>query len=152
MACNQTCPYNTLRGCVVREHGATCPLYNTITNKAGVCEYKEIKELYEYCQKIGVEAEIATLYDGFIIRFNNGGDAVQHYGSYGGDSGCVEFACDSKIDYQSCSLDNAKRFVRRNKDKLNNDVRSVRVPLPDADDIAEFRARKRCDVDEVEYD
>ena len=27
-----------------------------------------------------------------------------------------------------------------------------RYPLPDADDIAEFRARKRCDVDEVEYD
>ena len=119
MACNQACPYNTLRGCVVREHGAICSLYNASTNKAGVCVYKEIIELNEYCNKIGVETEIAPLFDGFIIRFNNGGDAVQHFGSYGSDIGCVEFACDSKIDYQSCSLDNAKRFVRRNKAKLN---------------------------------
>ena len=132
MACNQICPYSTLRECVARGRVATCHLYNAITNKVGVREYKEIIELYEYCQKIGVEAEKTTLYDGFIIRFNNGGDVVQHFGSYGSDIGCVEFACDSKIDYQSCSLDNAKRFVRRNKDKLNNDVRSVRMPFPEA--------------------
>ena len=34
MACNQACPYNTLRGCVVREVGATCPLSNAAS--AGV--------------------------------------------------------------------------------------------------------------------
>ena len=29
--CNQPCPYNTLRGCVVGEHtGAVCPLRNVI--------------------------------------------------------------------------------------------------------------------------
>ena len=119
MACDQVCPYNTLRGCVVRENGAICSLYNASTNKAGVCVYKEIIELNEYCQKIGVETEIARLFDGFIISFPNGGDVVQHFGSYGSDSGCVEFACNSKIDYQRCSLENAKRFVRRNKSKLN---------------------------------
>ena len=81
-------------------------------------KYNEIIELYEYCQKIGVEAKISPLFDGFCIRFKNGGDVVQHFGSYGKDC-CVEFAIGSSVDYKATSLKNAKSLVRRHKEKLN---------------------------------
>ncbi len=82
-------------------------------------EYTEINELYEYCKKIGIHAEISPLFDGFYIRFENGGDIVQHFGSYGSDSGCVEPAIRSRLDYTAVSLKNAKSLVRRHKDDLN---------------------------------
>ena len=36
-------------------------------------EYNEIKELYKYCVKIGINAVLETLYDGHAIRFPNEG-------------------------------------------------------------------------------
>lgn len=53
-------------------------------------EYNEIKELYKYCVKIGINAVLETLCDGYAIRFPDGGDFVQHQYSYGGDLGYVE--------------------------------------------------------------
>ena len=46
-------------------------------------EYNEIKELYKYCVKIGINAVLETLCDGYAIRFPDGGDFVQHQYSYG---------------------------------------------------------------------
>ena len=37
-------------------------------------EYNEIKELYKYCVKIGINAVLETLCDGYAIRFPDGGD------------------------------------------------------------------------------
>ena len=82
-------------------------------------KYKEIVELYEYCGKIGVHAEISPMFDGFCIRFKNGGNFIQHGGSYGRDCGCVEPAIGSRLDYTAVTLKNAKRLLRRHKEKLN---------------------------------
>ena len=82
-------------------------------------EYNEIKELYKYCVKIGINAVLETLYDGYAIRFPNGGDFIQHQYSYGGDLGCVEPAIGCRADYTAVSLRNAKALVKRHKDKLN---------------------------------
>ncbi len=82
-------------------------------------KYREIIELYKYCEKIGVYAEITPMYNGFHIRFKNGGDVVQHDGSYGSCCGCVEFAIGSRLDYTAVPLKNAKSLIYRNKEKLN---------------------------------
>ena len=82
-------------------------------------EYKEIQELYEYCKKIGVDASLQKLYDGYAIRFASGGDFVQHFGSYGCHCGCVEPAIGCRTDYTGVTLKNAKTLVRRYKDRLN---------------------------------
>ncbi len=81
--------------------------------------YAEIIRLHEYCVKIGVECVLERLYDGYAIRFNNGGDFIQHYGSYGSDAGCVEPAIGSRVDYTAVPLHNAKSLVRRHKYRLN---------------------------------
>ena len=82
-------------------------------------KYKEILELHRYCEKIGVHAELKTFFDGYVIRFQNGGDVIQHRCSYGNDCGCVEPAIRSKVDYSAVSLQKAKALIRRHKDKLN---------------------------------
>ena len=84
-----------------------------------MAEYKEIVKLYEYCKRIGVHAEILPLFDGYCIRFRNGGDVVQHFGSYGSNCGCVEPAIRSRLDYTAVSLNNAKALIRRHKEDLN---------------------------------
>ena len=84
-------------------------------------KYTEIIELYDYCEKIGVNAKISPMFGGFCIRFKNGGDVIQHDGSYGRDSGCVEPAIGSRLDYTAVPLKNAKLLVRRNKAKLNGE-------------------------------
>lgn len=82
--------------------------------------YKEIIELKDYCEKIGVVVREENLFDGWILRFNNGGDVVQHFGSYGSHNGCVEFGYTGfYLDFQATPLKNAKAFVKRNKEKLN---------------------------------
>ena len=81
--------------------------------------YGEILKLYKYCQKTGVECRLEKLFDGYAIRFNNGGDFIQHHGSYGCDCGCVEPAIGSRLDYTAVPLKNAIGLVRRHKDKLN---------------------------------
>lgn len=85
-------------------------------------KYKEILELYDYCVKIGVEATLSRMFDGYVIKFNNGGDCIQHLGSYNHDDGCVEPAIGCRKDYTAVSLKNAKALVRRWKDRLNKGV------------------------------
>lgn len=53
--------------------------------------YDEILKLEQYCKRIGVKVKKERLYEGWALRFNNGGDVVQHRGSYGSRCGCVEF-------------------------------------------------------------
>ena len=86
-------------------------------------KYNEIIELYEYCQKIGVHAHISPMLGGFCILFKNGGDVVQHDGSYGRDCGCVEPAIGSRLDYTAVPLKNAKALIRRHKEKLNSELK-----------------------------
>ena len=82
-------------------------------------KYTEIIQLYEYCKKIGVCAELRELYDGYKILFANGGDVVQHGYTYGGTGGCVEPAIGSALDYSAVPLKNAKSLIRRHKERLN---------------------------------
>lgn len=84
-------------------------------------KYKEILELYEYCQKIGVHSELSPMFDGFRIDFPGVGDFIQHCGSYGHDCGCVEPAIGCRLDYTAVELNNAKSLVRRHKNKLNGE-------------------------------
>lgn len=86
-------------------------------------KYNEIIELYEYCQKIGVHAHISPMFGGFCIRFKNGGDVIQHDGSYGRECGCVEPAIGSRLDYTAVPLKNAKALIRRHKEKLNSELK-----------------------------
>lgn len=81
-------------------------------------KYKEIIKLYHYCEKLLIPATLEPLFDGFAIRFPNGGDFVQHRGSYGCDNGCVEPAIGSRVDYTSVPLKKAKSLVKRHKEKL----------------------------------
>ena len=83
-------------------------------------KYKEIHELFEYCEEIGIDATLEQLFDGFTIRFPNGGDFVQHGGSYGSHNGCVEPAIGSQFDYTAVHLDKAKTLVKYHKERLNN--------------------------------
>lgn len=91
--------------------------------------YTEILELKDYCEKIGVVVREERLFDGYVLRFKNGGDVIQHYGSYGNNAGCVEFGLTgSRLDYCATPLKNAKAFVKRNKEKLNKEVRKWKEP------------------------
>ena len=49
MACRQACPYNTLRGCVAREVGATCPLSNAASVNANPIGLDEDYEIILVC-------------------------------------------------------------------------------------------------------
>lgn len=87
-------------------------------------KYPEILELKRYCDKIGVDAKLQYLFDGYIIRFNNGSDFIQHNGSYGNNAGYVEPAgFNDNDDYTAISPSKAKTLVRKNKDRLNKVVR-----------------------------
>lgn len=81
--------------------------------------YEEIKLLHLYCLKQGIDAKLDFLYDGYKITFPNGGDFVQHQFSYGSDAGFVEPAIGCRADYNAVSLENAKRLIRRHKERLN---------------------------------
>lgn len=81
-------------------------------------KYKEIHELYRYCEKLSISAILEPMFDGFAIRFPNGGDFIQHRGSYGCNSGCVEPAIGSQLDYTAVPLKNAKLLVKRHKERL----------------------------------
>lgn len=60
------------------------------------------------------------LYDGYKIWFPDGSDFVQHFGSYGSSSGCVEPAVNGcRNNYTAMPLEHAKRLVRRNRNRLN---------------------------------
>ena len=85
----------------------------------GAPMYEEIQKLHRYCNKIGVISTLEEFFDGFALRFPNGGDFVQHFGSYGSMAGYVEPAIGCKVDYTAVSLDSAKRLVKRHKERLN---------------------------------
>ena len=91
--------------------------------KDGGCKYKEILGLYEFCREIGIDAELEYMFDGFKLCFPNGGDFVQHYASCGGENGYVEPAIGCNRDYTAVMMSMAKLLVRKNKDRLNREVR-----------------------------
>lgn len=106
-------------------HCVMCGSYLADTSRM-VCEkcekpnlYNEILELYEYCNKIGVQATLEKMWDGYAIRFPCGADFVQHNGSYGSKAGFVEPAIGCKLDYTAVSLKSAKRLVEYHKNRLN---------------------------------
>ncbi len=84
-------------------------------------EYKEIKELYEYCKEIGVQAELMPYYDGYVLTFRRG-DFAQHSGTHGGRYGPIEPFIRCKFDLQGVTLEDAKRLVR----KYRNELQGVR--------------------------
>lgn len=73
--------------------------------------YNEIEELYEYCKGLKIPCKLEPLYDGYKLVLPNGGDFVQHYGSYGSSDGCVEPAIGCEFDYTGCPLLMAKDLV-----------------------------------------
>ncbi len=81
-------------------------------------KYEEIQKLYDYCLKIGINAELVKLYDGYCIIFPNDTDIIQHMGSYKNEF-CVEPAIGCRRDYTPCSLDEARYLVRYHKERLN---------------------------------
>lgn len=83
-----------------------------------MAKYKEIIELYEFCKEQGIAVSLERLFGGFIVRFPNGDDFVQHKGSYGADRGCVEPAIDCEMDYSPVSLEDAKELVVQHKERL----------------------------------
>ena len=84
--------------------------------------YNEIQELYEYCKNIGINATLKPLHDGYIIKFPNGSDVVQHRYSYGCCNGCVEPAISSELDFTAVSLEVVKEYIEKHKERLNNEV------------------------------
>jgi hypothetical protein len=109
-------------------------------------EYKEIKALKDYCDKIGVIAtlEYSPQYFGYMIMFKNGSDCFQRASFYDNENNIVVYRFQrdifydnennivefgntgSRIDFKATTLKNAKAFVKRNKDKLNKEERNER--------------------------
>jgi hypothetical protein len=83
--------------------------------------YKEILVIEDYCKKNGVKIKKKKLFDGYVLRFNNGGDVAQHGGTYGSNQGCVEFGFTgfSFIDFNACNIQEALSFIELHKDELN---------------------------------
>lgn len=82
-------------------------------------KYAEIRKLYDYCVKIGINAKMIDLYDGYMIVFPNASDFVQHEYSYGSDHGCVEPLIGCRFDCTAVPLKKAKALVRYRKNRLN---------------------------------
>jgi hypothetical protein len=93
-----------------------------MANEDNRAKYTTIQRLFDYCIKIGIKAELKPMFDGWCIRFQGGGDFVQHFGSYGHDNDCVEPCIGCRIDYTAVSLKNAKALVRYHKDRLNKEL------------------------------
>ena len=81
-------------------------------------DYKEIIELAEYCKKIGINAELEELWDGYVLYLPSGGDFVQHRYSRYSKYGCVEPYINSDLDFNGITLERAKSLVRREKHRL----------------------------------
>ena len=87
--------------------------------------YTAIIKLYVYCLSIGIECNLVPLFDGWALKFTNGGDFIQHMFSYGNEKDMVEPAIGSKADFKATSLSNAKKLVKKHKEKLNNEKSSA---------------------------
>ena len=82
-------------------------------------KYNEIVELQSFCIGEGIACSLTPLFDGFVLRFPNGADFVQHFGSCGSDLGCVEPAgVDEWYDYRAVPFELAKRLVLEHQDRL----------------------------------
>lgn len=82
-------------------------------------KYDEIVKLQSFCIGEGIACLLTPMFDGFILRFPNGADLVQHFGSYGSDRECVEPAgVDERYDYSAVSFELAKSLVLKHRDKL----------------------------------
>lgn len=73
--------------------------------------YFEIWALYVFCRKLGIDAEITPLFDGWRLLFPDGSDFVQHEFSYGSGEGCLEPAIGCELDYSEVSLESAEALV-----------------------------------------
>ena len=83
-------------------------------------EYKEILELADYCDEIGVEIKYSRWLGGLVLYFNNEGLCAQHSGIEGAENGFVIFDYnDHEIDDKLVTLEEAKKFVKENKELLN---------------------------------
>ena len=80
--------------------------------------YKEILELYQWCVDSHIHCTLTPLYDGYIIRFADGSDIIQHAGSYGSKKGYVEPAGFS-ISYEPVTLEEARLLILK---KLANPI------------------------------
>lgn len=79
--------------------------------------YSEILCLYDFCGEHGICVELHRIFDGYLIRFFDGSDFAQHFGTYGSDRGCVEPAgIDPDMDYSAVSLEEAKQLVLKKKE------------------------------------
>lgn len=85
--------------------------------------YTEIQKLFDYCIKIGINAKIAKIYDGYIIVFPNASDVVQHQYSYGSERGYVEPLIGCGLDCTAVTLKQAKALVKYHKERLNKESR-----------------------------
>lgn len=75
--------------------------------------YTEIKELYEYCRGLNIPCRLEPLFDGYKLVLPDGGDFIQHCGSYE-SSHCVEpGGIDDEINYMPWDLAEAKRLVKK---------------------------------------
>lgn len=81
-------------------------------------KYREILALYRYCVEVRMDARLERLYDGWAIRFPNGGDFAQHAGTYGTNDGFVEPAIGCEADYSPVSLREAEKLIRENRKRL----------------------------------
>lgn len=94
-----------------------------LADKAGILvfpeKYPEIWALFYFCVESGIKCTMERLYDGYAVRFPNGGDFAQHYGTYGGTEGSVEPAIgDAEFDYSAVGINLAKTLVKKHKSKL----------------------------------
>lgn len=94
--------------------------FETSQGNAEAIKYREILKLRKFCESHGVETRLERVFDGYVLRFNNGADFIQHQYSYGSDVGCVEpGGISRKLNYTAVTLEQAKSLVRTHKDKLN---------------------------------
>jgi hypothetical protein len=83
-------------------------------------KFKEIIELADYCDEIGVEIKYSMWFGGYVLYFNNEGICAQHYEIKGAENGFVVFDYhDHEIDDKPVTLEEAKKFVKENKEFLN---------------------------------
>lgn len=74
--------------------------------------YKEILELYLWCEANSIDCIIEHLWDGYKITFSDGSDVVQHKGSYGSLNGCVEPAGMPKA-YTAVDIPTIKKILKK---------------------------------------
>lgn len=80
--------------------------------------YFEIWALYVFCRKLGIDAEIEPLFDGWLLSFPDGSDFIQHEFSEGSAEGCVEPKIGCELDFSEVSLWRARALVTAHRARL----------------------------------